>query len=102
MFGRRTSRPVGFWERREGAPEGIRSRSGFSLVEFMIAVSVGLLVIACAGALYLQTSKGFLAQLNYVDLDSQSRLALDQMSQQIRMANSLISYSATNLSLADF
>ena len=76
--------------------------AGGGLLELMIAVAVGVLVIGAAGQLYLQTSKGFLAQLNYVDLDSQSRLSLDQMSQQIRMANSLASYSATNLVLVDF
>jgi hypothetical protein len=59
-------------------------------------------VIGCAGALYLQTSRSFLAQLNYVDLDNQSRLALDQMSQQIRMANCVTNYSVTNLVFVDF
>jgi prepilin-type N-terminal cleavage/methylation domain-containing protein len=78
-----------------------QSQAGMSLVEMMVAIAVGVIVLGGTVQLYWASTSAFLAQLNYVDLDNQSRLALDQMSQQIRQSGSLTTFSSTNLTLVD-
>jgi len=79
----------------------VQRRAGLSLLEMMVAMGIGTIVIAATVQLYLQTNRAFLAQFNYVDLDSQSREALDRMSQQIRQATALTNGSSTNLLFID-
>ncbi|HEU6448811.1 MAG TPA: prepilin-type N-terminal cleavage/methylation domain-containing protein [Verrucomicrobiae bacterium] len=65
-------------------------RSGFTLVEIMIALTVGtLLLIAFVGAT-ISLSRHMLAVSNYNDLDNASRNTLDLMSRDIRNASQLI------------
>src|SRR4051795_12197476 len=78
-----------------------RTRAGFALAELMIGLAVSILVIFAAGQLYLQTSQGFVMQFNYVDLDNQSHLAMDKLSQQIRQSSGVSSISATQLVVID-
>jgi Tfp pilus assembly protein PilW len=80
----------------------VQSRAAaFALVELMVGIGVSILVIFAAGQLYLQTSRGFVMQFNYVDLDNQSHLAMDKLSQQIRQSSGVSSISATQLVVID-
>jgi Tfp pilus assembly protein PilW len=75
--------------------------AAFALAEMMVAIAVGILVVFAAGQLYLQTSQGFVMQFNYVDLDNQSHLAMDKLSQQLRQSSGVSSMSATQLVVID-
>jgi len=72
-----------------------------TLVELLVSLAVGVLVVLATGELYLQTSEGFIAQFNYVDLDNQCQTALDLMSQQIRQTGGVTNASPTELVLND-
>jgi prepilin-type N-terminal cleavage/methylation domain-containing protein len=76
-----------------------RQRNGFTLVEYMIATSIGLLVLAGALLLWAFATRTCASLLGYVELSSTSKNALDRMSQQIRNADDVRSCSANQLVL---
>src|SRR6185503_15545219 len=76
-----------------------RRRHGFTLVEYMIATSIGLLVLAGALLLWAFASRTCASLLGYVELSSTSKNALDRIGQQIRNAWNIQSCSATQLVL---
>ncbi len=68
-----------------------------TLVEVMIAMAIGSVVLAAIMALTFFSARSFAALSNYVDMDMKSRNALDKMSREIRQANTLLSFSPTQL-----
>ena len=68
----------------------------------MLGSALGTLVFAVIGSLSFFSSRSYVALVNYVDLENYSRTALDTMSAEIRQANNLASYNATNLTFTDF
>lgn len=67
-----------------------------TLVEILMATGIGSLVLSAVMALSLYGSRSFVAMGNYVELDRYSRNAIDNMSQEIRQATALVSFS-TNM-----
>lgn len=80
---------------------GKRLCRGFTLAEYMVATSVGLLVLASALVLWGYASRTCASLLGYVDLSSNSKIALDRVSQQIRNAKTIQSCNATQLVVID-
>jgi type II secretory pathway pseudopilin PulG len=72
-----------------------RQLSGMTLVEMLVAVGIGMVVMAAIGTLMVFTTRSFIALGNYNDLDQASRNALDTMSRDIRQTRKLDLY-ATN------
>lgn len=70
--------------------------AGFTLVEVMVASSLGMLVLAAVGFLSLYGSRSSISVANYTDLEAKSRHALDLISREIRQANAVLSFQ-TNL-----
>jgi hypothetical protein len=62
----------------------------------MVAMAVGSLVLAAVSSLTMYAAKSTAAMVNYTDLDSKSRYALDVISREIREADSVLSFQ-TNL-----
>jgi prepilin-type N-terminal cleavage/methylation domain-containing protein len=73
-----------------------RTNSGVSLIEVLIAMSVGSLVLAAVSSLTMYAAKSTAAMVNYTDLDSKSRYALDVISREIRQASAVLAIQ-TNL-----
>jgi hypothetical protein len=73
------------------------NRTGFTLVEMVVAVGVGMMVMAAVAFMTLYGSRTSVAVANYTDLENKSRYALDVMSREIRQCQALVSYQ-TNLS----
>ncbi len=71
-------------------------RRGFSLVEMMFAIGVGVVVIGAVVALSIIAAQNFAATANYVQMDDQSRNAVDQISREVRNATSLAAFSTSN------
>ncbi len=78
------------------------SRRGMTLLETTIATAVGSIVLAAVMALFVFSSRSFVAMGNYMDLDRASRNALDRMSRDIRQTRSLQSYSSNKLVFVDY
>lgn len=64
-----------------------------------MAVAVGSLVLAVLAAFALFSARFFVSLRNCVDLDSQARIAVDRMSQEIRQATRLISYDPEKITI---
>lgn len=62
---------------------------GFSLVELMVAVTLGFIVVAAVGYLYIGSRQSFRNTENMSRMQESARYALDTMARDIRMAGSL-------------
>lgn len=69
-----------------------------TLIELMVAAAIASIVMAATASLIIYTALSFSALLNYVDLDAQSRNALDQMSWKIRHVSAVTGYDTNNVS----
>ncbi len=59
---------------------------GFSIVEFMIAITLGTLLVATAGSVYVSNKKTFRVQEALSRLQENARFAVYHLNKQIRMA----------------
>ncbi|HLH54792.1 MAG TPA: prepilin-type N-terminal cleavage/methylation domain-containing protein [Verrucomicrobiae bacterium] len=76
-------------------------REAFTLVEVMVASALGLLLTTAVLSLCYFTSRSFAAMTNYTDMALASRMALDQMSRDIRQQRLLTAYATNAISLQD-
>lgn len=75
-----------------------KAESGFSIIELMIAIALGLLVTAAAIQLFMGGSISYRLQQNVAEVQDGGIFGLDYMTQQIQLAN----YgNADNLGLTD-
>lgn len=75
---------------------------GFTLIELIVSVALGVAVMAAVAILFINGSMSFAAVANYQDLDAKSTKALDTFSKEIRNATSLVSYvNGTSLVLTN-
>jgi len=72
-------------------------RRGASLIELVVAAGISGIIFSAVGGLMYYSARSFVALSNYVDLDSQSRNALDSMSSEIRQVDALTSYSTNQI-----
>ena len=73
-----------------------RRSQGMSLVELLVASSVGLLILTAVAVLFLSSVRNFVGLGNYAILTGQSRLSLDLISKAMREATQVVSCQ-TNL-----
>jgi hypothetical protein len=66
------------------------------LIEMLMAAATGGMVLSALGVTMVYSARTCAAIANYVDLDMHSRNAVDRMTRDIRQADSLVSFSATN------
>ena len=71
----------------------MHSTSGMTFIEMLVAIGIGTVVVGVIVSLAIVTSWHFMAASNYVQLDNQSRNALDLISREIRNATSLVAFS---------
>ena len=74
-----------------------RTIRGLTLPEMMVAIAVGMLILMVMALVFMSSARGFAAIGNYVDMDANSRNALDQMTLAIRQAGGLSEFSSTHL-----
>ena len=70
--------------------------SGFTLVELMIAMTIGLIIMAALSSTFLMQRKIYDVQEQTVEMMQNARAAMDMMSREIRMAG----YDPTGLANA--
>jgi prepilin-type N-terminal cleavage/methylation domain-containing protein len=75
---------------------------GFTLAELVVASGLGSLLLVVIAAVTFYSARSFVAMANYVDLENDSRNALDTMTREIRQADSLTSYTTNSLVFRDF
>lgn len=72
---------------------------GAAVAEWVVAVGVGGVLLAVIAAFSLHGARTFVTLSNYVDLNGQSRLAVDKMGQEIRQALKVTAYSPQSITL---
>ena len=70
-------------------------RAAFTLIELMVASSVGMMVLAAVSFMSLYASRSSIAVINYTDLEAKSRYALDVISRELRQASQVLSYQSS-------
>ncbi|MWC18713.1 prepilin-type N-terminal cleavage/methylation domain-containing protein [Acinetobacter johnsonii] len=65
----------------------INSASGFTLIELMVALSLGLLIVAAATHLYLTAQRGMVTQQGAANLQNSASFGMEYMLRDIRLAN---------------
>ena len=71
----------------------LRGKAGLTLVEMMVAMTVGFIILAVIGSVSIWSARSFAAIGNYADLDNASRNALDRMTREIRQVQGLNTYT---------
>jgi type IV pilus assembly protein PilW len=64
-----------------------RTESGFTLVELMIGMLLGLILTGGVITLFIQSRQSFQADENVARMQNQARFALDELARDIRMAS---------------
>jgi len=63
-----------------------RKARGFTLAEFMVAVTIGLIILAAVSSVYVSSGQTFRANDNLARVQENTRIAFDFMSRDIRQA----------------
>jgi prepilin-type N-terminal cleavage/methylation domain-containing protein len=79
----------------------MRHHSGFTLVESLITVSIVSVVVAVVVAATICTQRTFAGINHYLQLDCQSREAINQMARDIRQSVALTNSTSTSLSFTN-
>lgn len=85
-------------------------RSGFSLVEYLVTLTITVMMIAAGAAVSENFLRAVAFLTNSVELDSKNRLAIDRMSREIRgcdavdsaWSNGLVLRIGTNLTAFEY
>ena len=72
---------------------------GVTLPELLVALAIGSLLLLAVMALVQYSGRSFAALANYVDMDSDSRRALDVMTKDIRQSDTLTSFISSQIVL---
>jgi prepilin-type N-terminal cleavage/methylation domain-containing protein len=72
-----------------------RSIRGMTLAELLVAVSLGAIVLTMVMVLYIFGLRSFAAMGNYAELNGQSRMALDQLSREVRQSTHVLDVQQT-------
>jgi hypothetical protein len=79
-----------------------RRRAGFTLTEFVVASFIAIVLMVALMAFSLFSGRSLLAMSNYLDLDAQSRRALDSLTKEMRRAKAVAAYSTNSITFTDF
>ncbi len=74
-------------------PHRLPLSAGFTLLEMLVSVGLGVVVIGVIVSISIVTSWNYVATYNYVKMEDQSRNALDIINREIRNCTDLVSYS---------
>jgi len=82
-------------------PQRIHSKSGWTLVELMVAIAVGAVVLGAVLVTFIFVAKNFVIVGNYHDLDKDSRHTLDVLTRDIRSISNVTSFAANEINMVD-
>ena len=76
-----------------------RSRSGWTLVEMMVAVGVFSIVGMALMGTYVYSVKAMASMYNYALLDQYNRQAMDNLTREIRQAKQVVTYTTNSITI---
>ncbi len=78
-----------------------RASAGFTLSEVVFTVGITALCLGALAMFFVFSTHSFTTLYNYVDLDDANRLAIDQLTRDVRQADRVKSFTANSLTLQD-
>jgi YD repeat-containing protein len=78
-----------------------RLRAGFSLTEMLFAMGITTLLVLVVVSFTMFSNRSFVTLSNYVELDDANRLAMDQLTRDLRQCNRITSATSTVLTVED-
>jgi Tfp pilus assembly protein PilW len=81
------------------ARRSCRPDAGLTLVELMIAGGIGSFVMTGVLSVVLMMGRSGMSASNYADMEAQSRRAVDEFAQDVRMSSDLTWNSSTSVTL---
>lgn len=79
-----------------------RRHSAFTITEFVFASAIVLVLMTALMAFSMFSGRSLLAMSNYLDLDAQSRRALDNMTKEVRRSTAVTAYTTNSITLTDY
>src|ERR1019366_8182425 len=79
-----------------------RPRSGYTLVELMIALALSVMMLFAVVIFIVYISQGATSVVNHVVMETKSQTAADHLSQSIRGVRCLTAYTTNSLSFLDY
>ena len=76
-------------------------QSASAMVELLVGIGISALVLSQVCLLWYFSSRSFVAQMNYVDMDQISQRTLDVLSREIRMTKALTEFSPNRVVFRD-
>lgn len=74
---------------------------GFTLIEVLFATLIVMLMLLTLAGFTMFTSLSFASLYNYIELDDRNRVAIDQITRDVRQANRVTDFTETRLVLED-
>ena len=78
-----------------------RRQSASALIELLVGIGISALVLSQICLLWYYSSRSFVAQMNYVDMDQISQRTLDILSREIRMTKALTEFAPNRVTFRD-
>jgi Tfp pilus assembly protein PilW len=78
-----------------------RRDSGATLVEFLMAVGLSGIIAGALLILAVSTGRSIAEMVNYVDLDHHNRLALDNMTREVRQVRTITALTSNSVTFLD-
>lgn len=72
-------------------------RSGFTLTETMVALTIGAFIMAAVMTTYIMSIRSFQSLANYWEIHAAGRRAVDRFSSDIRAVSSITSLTTSNI-----
>lgn len=77
-------------------------QTGVSLVELLFGLAISGLILAQVCMLWYYSSRTFVAQMNYVDMDQISQRTLDTLTREIRQTKAMTVFYTNAIAFKDF
>jgi Tfp pilus assembly protein PilV len=81
--------------------QAVRARQGVTILEVLIAMPLMLLLLFAVTTFMVFTSYSFASLFNYIDLDDRNRVAIDQLTRDVRQARRVSNFTPSRLQLED-
>ena len=75
------------------------SKAGFSLVEVLVAMVISVFILASSYATIISLAKGSESMINFTEMNTQTRTALEIFARDARMADDVHEFTATKCTL---
>ena len=72
-----------------------QSKAGFSLVEVLIAMVISVFILASSYATIISLAKGSESMINFSEMNTQSRIALEMFGRDARMTEDVTTFTTT-------